>query len=144
MRGEAHPIVLDTHYSDAAGTLLPDFQGVTVRDFRYIAGGRYGAGTSVLRGYRASGVDLPVGVTFDTVAFEGGVPKVTGGGKDAPVPVAARVTFAGPNDLAAVIKPSAADGVGVTFLERRVSGPDALSCAGVFQPMRTAMADSPI
>src|SRR5205814_76498 len=78
MRHEAHPLVFDTYYSDKSGPLLPDFRGIVVRDFHYVAGGRFGAGTSIFRGYRSGGTRLPIQVTIDGAVFDGATPKLSG------------------------------------------------------------------
>ncbi|HEX4738194.1 MAG TPA: glycosyl hydrolase family 28 protein [Allosphingosinicella sp.] len=142
MRREARPMVFDTYYSDRPGTKLPDFQGITVRDFHYFAGGRYGAGTSVFRGFVQPGTRLPLQVTLDTIVFEGGVPSVSSG-KDKEPPMAAHISLAGPNAFRGVLTPSAADDVSVTSVPSTVSGP-LVDCGHAFVPLSSVMADSPI
>ncbi len=142
MRGEARPLVFDTYYSDRPGTKLPDFQGIVVRDFHYLAGGRFGGGTSVFRGFVQPGTRLPLQVTLDTIVFEGGKPSVSAG-KGAGGPTAARIALAGPNAFTGILTPSAADDVTVATVPTTVSAPRT-DCARVFVPLRSVMPDSPI
>ena len=142
MRREARPLVFDTYYSDRPGTLLPDFQGIVVRDFHYLAGGRYGAGTSVFRGFVEGEHRLPLQVTLDTVVFEGGVPAISPGGK-AGGPTAAHISLAGPNAFAGVLTASAANDVTVATIPSAVSAP-LVDCRRAFVPLSSAMPDSPI
>jgi len=137
MRGEAHPLVFDTHYSDRPGTLYPDFASVVVRDMRYVAGGRFGTGTSVFRGYDQGGVKRPLDVTLDSVVFDGGAPGVSGG-STASQPLAAHLTLKGRNAFAGVIQPSAANDLAVT----RLPGGDVpvRDCGSAFVPLENLLA----
>jgi hypothetical protein len=137
MRGEAHPLVFDTFYSDKPGTRLPDFQNIVVRDFHYIAGGRYGAGTSVFRGYREGETRRPIALTLDGVLFDGGLPKVSGG-KDAPQPRDVHLTLRGTNAFAGLVQPAPADDVTVTTIAGGLTA--VRDCAGVFVPLATVLA----
>ena len=142
MRREARPLVFDTHYSDRRGNSLPDFQGIVVRDFHYFAGGRFGAGTSVFRGFNADGHRLPLQITLDTIVFEGGVPAVSSG-KSQGGPTAAHVSLAGPNAFAGILNPSPAADVTVSTVPSAVSRRPA-DCSHAFVPLSSVMPDSPI
>lgn len=142
MRGEARPLVFDTYYSDRPGTKLPDFQGIAVRDFHYVVGGRYGAGTSIFRGFVQPGQRLPLQITLDTIVFEGGLPSVSSG-KDKEPPTAAHIALAGPNAFRGVLVPWAADDVTVTTGPSAVS-PPLVDCRGAFVPLKSVLPDSPI
>jgi polygalacturonase len=101
MRNEAHPLVFDAYYGgDRPGSLLPDFRGIVVRDFHYFAGGRFGAGTSVFRGYRSGGVRLPIQITIDGAVFDGAAPKVSDNMQELDATLTGRNAFTG------VIEPS--------------------------------------
>lgn len=142
MRGEARPLVFDTYYSDRPGTKLPDFQGIAVRDFHYQVGGRYGAGTSIFRGFVQDGTRLPLQVTLDTILFEGGAPSVSAGkGKEGPT--AAHIALAGPNAFAGVLTPSEERDVTVTTVPSNVTAPRT-DCARAFAPLRSVIPESPI
>ena len=110
MRNEAHPLVFDTYYSDKSGTLLPDFRGIVVRDFRYVPGGRFGTGTSIFRGYRQGKTALPVEITIDGADFSGGMPRLSGKEQEA------QLTLKGHNAFAGVIQSSPDKGVNVTVV----------------------------
>ncbi len=123
MRNSAHPLVFDTAYGDKAGALYPSFTGITVRNFHYYGGGKFGSGTSTFRGYEEAGQKLPVDITLDTVVFDGPAPKINGGkGKDTPFATHFKV---GPGATAFgnLITPSAADDVTVERFETRASVP---------------------
>ncbi len=117
MRNEVRPLVFDTHYSDATGTLYPDFRDITVRNFHNLGSARYGGGTLVFRGFTDAGQALPVRVALDNVVF----------------------------DQAATVKLSAAElktGPGpVNFTPG--AAPDARDCSAAFVPLKSVMADSP-
>jgi polygalacturonase len=143
MRGEARPLVFDTHYSDRPGSLLPDFQGIVVRDLHYVAGGRYGAGTSIFRGFLQDGHRLPLQVTLDTILFEGGVPAVSSGGKSDGRPTATHFSLAGPNAFAGILSASPADDITIASIPSAVPAP-AIDCRHAFVPLSSVMPDSPI
>lgn len=137
MRREAHPLVFDTFYSDTPGTRLPDFQNIVVRDFHYIAGGRYGTGTSVFRGYRQGETRRPIQLTLDGVVFDGGPPKLSGG-RDSPQPRDVHLTLRGTNAFAGRIQPALADDVTVTTLADGLT--TVRDCTGVFVPLANVLA----
>jgi polygalacturonase len=143
MRGEARPLVFDTHYSDRPGSLLPDFQGIVVRDLHYVAGGRYSAGTSIFRGFLQDGHRLPLQITLDTILFEGGVPAVSSGGKSGSRPTATHFSLAGPNAFAGILSASPIDDVTVASIPSAASAP-AIDCRHAFVPLSSVMPDSPI
>lgn len=132
MRNEAHPLVFDTYYSDKPGRLLPDFRGIVVRDFHYVAGGRFGAGTSIFRGYRSGGTHLPIQVTIDGAVVDGATPKLSGKEQEA------QLTLKGPNAFAGVIQPSPEKGVSVSIVP---GGTTAIrDCDNVWVPLDTVLA----
>ncbi len=143
MRNEAHPLVFDTHYSDKTGSLYPDFQGVAVHDFHYFAGGKYGVGVSTFRGYEQDGAKLPIDVTLDTVVWEGGAPGISTGHSHADGKAfGAHITLMGQNSFTTAFTPSDADDVTVKTVAgstTKLSG-----CEGVFVPLKSVLADSPI
>ncbi len=64
-RGLANPIILSPHYSTATGSLIPDFQGITIRDFHATGTVRP---TVTIDGYDAArATDL----TLDNVVVDG-------------------------------------------------------------------------
>lgn len=143
MRNEAHPLVFDTHYSDKSGTLYPDFQGISVTDFHYIGGGKYGGGTSTFRGYEENGQKLPISIRLETVQFDGPAPKINGGkGKDAPFATHFSI-YPGATAFGNLLTPSVADDVTVEHVESRAS-PPLRDCTNAFVPLKSVLADSPI
>jgi polygalacturonase len=66
-RNLVNPIILTPHYTNATGTLIPDFTGITIRDFHALAGT---AATPVvtLDGYDAAHA---LDVTLDNVVVDG-------------------------------------------------------------------------
>src|SRR5206468_623357 len=110
----------------------------------YIAGGRYGAGTSVFRGFVQPGRRLPLEITLDTIVFDGGVPSVSSGqGKKDDGPTAAHISVAGANAFAGVLTPSAANDVTFTTIGSKVAGVP-IDCRHAFVPLGSVMSDSPI
>jgi polygalacturonase len=143
MRNEAHPLVFDTHYSANTGKLYPDFQGITVRNFHYISGGKYGGGTNRFRGFEEDGQMLPQDITLDLVVWDGAPPKNTGGtGKN--LPFATHFTiYPGAADFAKTLVPSAADDVTVTMAPGGTTT-RLRDCTAAFVPMNSVVPDSPI
>ena len=131
MRNEAHPLVFDTYYSDKSGPLLPDFRGIVVRDFHYVAGGRFGAGTSIFRGYRSGGTRLPIQVTIDGALFDGATPKLSGKEQEA------QLTLKGRNAFSGVIQPSSEKSVSVSIVP---DGTTAIrDCDNAWAPLDTVL-----
>ena len=142
MRNEVRPLVFDTHYSDATGTLYPDFHGITVRNFHNLGSARYGGGKLVFRGFEEAGQTLPLDITLESVVFDG-APDVDGGkGKDAPFAVHFQI-YPGAMAFGALVNPSPADDVTVEPLESR-SSPPPRDCSGAFVALKSILADSPI
>jgi polygalacturonase len=127
MRNVAHPLVFDTYYSDRPGTLPPDFRGIVVRDFRYLAGGRFGSGTSIFRGYRSARTQLPLEIAIDGAVFDGGTPKLSGKEQEA------QLTLKGRNAFAGVIQSSTERGVSVTVMQDGAS--TVRDCGGAWVPL---------
>jgi polygalacturonase len=132
MRNEAHPLVFDTFYSDKPGTLLPNFRAITVRDFHYVAGGRFGTGKSIFRGYRAGETRLPVEITLDGIVFDGGAPRLSGNEQDA------RLTLKGRNAFADVIQSSPIKNLTVTIASDGITA--VRDCSAAFVPLGTLLA----
>lgn len=135
MRNEAHPLVFDTYYSDRPGALLPDFRGIVVRDLHYFAGGRFGTGTSVFRGYRNGKTALPLEITIDGAQFSGGMPKLSGNEQEL------ELTLKGRNAFAGVIRSSAEKNVNVIVVPTGTT--DMRKCGGVWVPLDTVLARFP-
>ena len=117
MRGEVRPLVFDTHYSDATGTLYPDFHDIIVRDFHDLGSVRYGGGTLVFRGFGAGGQNLPVRISLDNVVFD----------QAAAVRLSAAELKTGPGPVDFAPDPAA-------------TGRD---CSAAFVPLKSILADSP-
>ena len=132
MRNEAHPLVFDSYYSGKSGALLPDFRGIVIRDFRYLAGGRFGTGTSIFRGYRSGATHLPIQITIDGALFDGGTPKLSGTEQEA------QLTLEGRNAFAGVIQPSPAKDISVTVIP---GGTTAVrECGSAWVPLESVLA----
>ena len=135
MRNEIRPLVFDTYYSEKSGSLYPDFQEITVRDFHYTGSPRYGGGTLTFRGYAAGDIKRPIGLFLDTVRFDGVAPKIKVMGTHFQIGPAAK-------GFGKWLTPSAADDVTTEYVETRTS-PPLRDCTDDFLPLKTVMPDSP-
>ncbi len=135
MRNEIRPMVFDTYYSDKKGSLYPDFQGITVRDFHYTGSARFGGGTLTFRGYAQGDTRRPIGIFLDTVRFDGPAPKIKATGSHFQIGPAAA-------DFGHLLVPSTADDVTTEFVETRAS-PPLRDCSAAFVTLKTLMPDSP-
>ncbi len=144
MRNSAHPLVFDTAYSDKTGSLYPSFTGITVRDFHYLSGGKFGGGSLTFRGFKDAGQDLPLEITLETVVFDGAQPTVNGGkGKDAPYATHFTVLPGAQAFAKPLLTPSPTDDVTISIGETRAS-PQPRDCANAFVPLKSILPDSPI
>ncbi|WP_230987079.1 glycoside hydrolase family 28 protein [Allorhizobium terrae] len=146
MRNTRYPMIFDTHYSDKQGNLLPDFSGVTVRNFKYMGSKAYGGGYLVFRGLQQDGQYLPLGLTLDTVQFEGkqpvilGSPQISANDK----PSYANITLGlGPVSFADALKPDSATRFKVTNLMDGMPADD-MDCSAAFVPFSTVLEGAPI
>jgi polygalacturonase len=135
MRNEAHPLVFDTYYSDKSGPLLPDFRGIVVRDFHYVAGGRFRTGKSIFRGYRDGKTHLPIEVTIDGAEFSEGTPGLSGKEQEA------QLTLQGRNAFAGVIQPSREQNVSVTVITAGVTR--VRECGNAWIPLEAVLTGDP-
>jgi polygalacturonase len=62
VRNLANPIILTPHYSSATGTLIPEYTGITIKDFHALGGG-----TVTLDGYDTAHM---LGITLDNVVVD--------------------------------------------------------------------------
>ncbi|HZU84878.1 MAG TPA: glycosyl hydrolase family 28 protein [Polyangiaceae bacterium] len=69
VRGLVNPIILTPHYTSATGTLIPEYTGIAIRNFRSMAGSA--TPTVTLDGYDATHV---LGITLDNVTVDGITP----------------------------------------------------------------------
>ena len=136
MRNEAHPLVFDTYYSDKSGPLLPDFRGIVVRDFHYMAGGRFRTGKSIFRGYRDGNTHLPIEVTIDGAEFSQGTPGLSGKEQEA------QLTLQGRNAFVGIIQPSREQNVSVTVIPAGVIR--VRECGNAWVPLEAVLTGDPV
>lgn len=146
MRNTRFPLVFDTHYSDKTGTLLPDYSGITVRNLKYTGSKAYGGGYIVLRGLQQDGQYLPLGLTLDTVQFDGSQPAILGSPNisASDKPSYANVTLGpGPVSFADMLKPDVKARFKITNLIDGVPTEE-MDCSAAFVPFSTVVAGAPI
>lgn len=146
MRNTRYPLVFDTHYSDKTGNLLPDFSGITVRNFKYMGSKADGGGYLVFRGLQQDGQYLPLGLTLDTVQFEGKQPVILGSPQIAAneKPSYAHITLGpGPVSFADALKPDVAARFKVTNLMDGMPA-DEMDCYAAFVPFSSVVEGAPI
>jgi polygalacturonase len=67
VRGLANPIILTPKYSTATGTEIPQYTGITIRDFHALTGSNSKGGTVTLDGYDTAHL---LGITLDNVVVD--------------------------------------------------------------------------
>ena len=63
IRDSRHPLVFDSYYSSATGTLIPDFRDISVNNVHVLGTG----GINTFRGWDAA---HPIGITLNNVVFD--------------------------------------------------------------------------
>ena len=63
IRDSRHPLVFDSYYSSATGTLIPDFRDISVNNVHVLGTG----GIDTFRGWDAA---HPIGITLNNVVFD--------------------------------------------------------------------------
>ncbi|MBB4955844.1 polygalacturonase [Agrobacterium vitis] len=146
MRNIRFPMVFDTRYSDRTGSLLPDYSGITVRNFHYTGSKAYGGGYIVMRGVQQDGQYLPLGLIFDTVQFDGAQPNILGStdvsGADKPGYVNMTLGL-GPVSFADKLVPDVKTRFKITNLMDGLPA-DTLDCSSAFVPFSTVVDGAPI
>ncbi len=143
MRNMRNPIVLDTAYSEKTGALIPDFAGVTIRNFRYTGSARFNGGRVVFRGYDAG---HPLKIELDNIKFDGPQPVITGSHDPDSLELPKFTQFRlwmSPISFADQLHDSDDVKVLRVVADHMDINQTPRNCHGSFKPLRSVIADSP-
>jgi polygalacturonase len=70
IRGSGHPLVFDSYYSSATGTLIPDYRDISVNNVHVVGAG----GRNTFRGWDAA---HPIGIALNNVVFDSAPTSIT-------------------------------------------------------------------
>ena len=144
MRNVRRPLVFDSFYSSATGSLYPTFSGISVNGFHDLGSAKYGGGLIAFAGYELHGQNNPVTITLDNVVFDGAQPGFDAGHNGGPtlLPAATHFTLGpGAVTFASAISAAAARDVAVTGSSGTST---AIDCSSAFVPLGSVLPSSPI